>query len=111
MKDKKHPHHDLIVEWAKDTSKTIQGRLNGDWAECFIGNVTNDRAGSYEYRFKPREFTKGHWYPCLNGESMSVNMWDGEEFLSESGDGDGYIFDETDFDEIGESLGVIDFPG
>ena len=111
MKDNKHPHHDLIVEWAKDTSKVVQGRLDGDWSECFIGNVTNDRAGSYEFRFKPREFTKGHWYPCVylgGNESTGYPMvFDGKFFNVSFGTHLNYI--ESDFEYIGESLGEINF--
>ena len=109
MKDNKHPHHDLIVEWAKDTRKQLQGRRIGfgEWVCASVSNLT-DADPDYEFRIKPREFIKGHWYPCLfNGDLISVNMWDGESFIEKTGDEIGRY--EEDFKDIGKSLGAIKF--
>lgn len=47
----KHPHHDLIVEWAKDTSRVVQYRMQEhmDW------DITSTPSWipGYQYRFKP----------------------------------------------------------
>ena len=50
----KHPHFDLIVEWAKDTSRVVQCRSHrtGEWNDCNDVNIPG-WLPSYEYRFKP----------------------------------------------------------
>lgn len=48
----KHPHHDLITEWVKDTSRIVQWSKNGSpWINC-----TGDPSWSpnVQFRFKPR---------------------------------------------------------
>ena len=53
----KHKHHDMIVEWAKDTSRTVQWSLtdrDGDWLDC-TSNPHWD--AKHMYRFKPEEST------------------------------------------------------
>lgn len=107
MTDNKHPHHDLIVEWAKDTSKQPQIKKLAKWEDCRIHAVISNP--SFLARFKPREFIKGHWYPCLDGDYISVKMWNGSVFTGDSGDTLGFNLD--DFTEVGESLGEIKFEG
>lgn len=104
----KHPHHDLMAEWIKDTSKIIQVKKGIDeWADCNPMSV--NWLFNCEYRFKPREFVKGHWYPCvdIDGEKR-VYYFNGslfcfhaeEEGLSERAESMKYM---------GESLGEIKF--
>lgn len=107
MKDNKHPHHDLIVEWAKDTSKAVQFEINGYWYDSLMPTWGPDR----EYRIKPREFTKGHWYPCskCNG-SRFIAMFNGLSFSCfESASS--VIIKTNDMKWVGESLGEIKFEG
>lgn len=105
MKNNKHPHHDLIVEWAKDTSKIVQ-ILNGDgWCD--------HRKPSWsihsEYRFKPREFVKGYWYPCV---TMDGDIFIGQWYGAKIGcDLSGKIYEPKELRDIGESLGEINFGG
>ena len=109
-----HPHHDLIAEWFSDMSKEIQVdnglRVTEDfrWVGRSIDSVIADYSGTYEFRFKPREFVKGHWYPCLDGDSgIQVLMFTGSGFSATS------RFHHEDspncFHSIGESLGEINF--
>lgn len=110
MKDNKHPHHDLIVEWAKDTSKVIQSY--SEPLEKWVDFVHNrpDWDINTEYRLKPREFTKGHWYPCVDkiGEH-SIYMYTGKAF-SIDGLAVSYQVSPYGMKWIGESLGEINFP-
>lgn len=50
----KHPHYDIICEWAADTSKVVQWRRNSEspWVEA-----PDDPAWTpdYEYRIKPEK--------------------------------------------------------
>lgn len=105
----RHPHHDLIVEWAKDMSKKYQFLLrSGEWEDC------SDRGPEWdpqlEYRIKPRKFVKGHWYPCVNKESDrgSVKRFNGHYFFNETqhADLDKINYPATDFSFIGLSLGT-----
>lgn len=52
----KHKHHDMIVEWAKDTSRTVQWSLIGGdfWTDC---TIVPQWDAKYMYRFKPEEST------------------------------------------------------
>lgn len=53
----KHKHHDMIVEWAKDTSRMVQWSLTGrddHWYDC-TSNPHWD--AKHMYRFKPEEST------------------------------------------------------
>lgn len=58
----KHPHHDMIVEWVKDTSKIVQyyddEYYDLGWKDLDSGEVTWHP--ELQYRFKPaeREFPK-----------------------------------------------------
>lgn len=111
MKDNnKHPHHDLIVEWIKDTSKIIQVKKGVDeWSDCNPMSVY--WLFSCEYRFKPREFVKGYWYPCIEiGEKTSrgyPRLFDGINFID--WEDDICPLDVSQFKWIGESLGEIKF--
>lgn len=55
----RHPHADMIIEWANDTSKVVEF-----YAPCYPDEgwtVTEDPSWykEYEYRFKPeREFLR-----------------------------------------------------
>lgn len=48
----KHPHHDLIVAWAADTTRVVQHRddENKPWEDC-VAQPYFSR--NWEYRFKP----------------------------------------------------------
>lgn len=90
MKDNKHPHHDLIVEWSADMSKHIQIDVSAQssikWASAGINEVLSDFSGDESFRFKPREFTKGHWYPCIDADGDNlVYYFDGEVFQLTNG--------------------------
>ena len=47
----KHVHHDMIIEWAKDTSRVVEVETDTGWQ---VINTPVWRADS-EYRFKPAE--------------------------------------------------------
>jgi len=47
----KHVHHDMIVEWAKDTSRVVQKCMYGTWSDDPDPKWNPD----YKYRFKPAE--------------------------------------------------------
>ena len=48
----KHVHHDMIVEWAKDTSRVVEIRgMDGTWRET----IAPTWGTQSEYRFKPAE--------------------------------------------------------
>jgi len=101
----KHVHHDLIVEWAKDTGKTVQIYINDMWVDC------NKPAWSidHRYRLKPREFVKGHWYPCVDycGDKL-VCIFNGESFSHDISTCS-RIERVNSLLFIGESLGEIKF--
>lgn len=48
----RHPHADLIKEWAEDASRVVQARLDAEdrWEDCEDGPCWLEE---YEYRFKP----------------------------------------------------------
>ena len=107
MDNKKHPHYDLIVEWAKDMSKKWQYLYDESWFDCGEGGPVWDAEG--KYREKPREFIKGHWYPCVDsGRERSLYYFNGDRFYI-----DGNQSDDGDEVEsmlwIGKSLGEIKF--
>ena len=103
----KHVHHDLIVEWAKDTSKEVQVDIfgNGEW--LYSSNPRWDV--NSKYRFKPREFANGHWYPCIFSKSKCdvMMMFDGVAFVSSPLNATRWS--EDDFKWVGKSLGEIKF--
>lgn len=111
MNSRKHQHHELIVEWAKDTSKEIEGKFNwvGEWYLLNILDIINDEDGVYECRIKPREFVKGHWYPCVKSGSIQVLMWTGFGFSTTSTSALSHSYQGNYFHNIGESLGKIEF--
>ena len=53
-KVKQHTHHDTIIEWAKDPSKTLQYRVHpeGEWVDITPG-VGPTWNSNLEYRLKP----------------------------------------------------------
>ena len=113
MKDNKHPHHDLIVEWAEDTTKQLQGRRIGldEWLSASVSNLT-DADPDYEFRIKPREFIKGHWYPALKMTDQSDKFgkpyyFDGVKFRENYRGDDHWM--PSYFRWIGKSLGEINF--
>lgn len=106
----KHPHHDLIVEWAKDTSKKLQIKTladDVDWQDCSMLTVIENP--KFLVRFKPqREFIKGHWYPCVDADGdFSVKYFDGYIFSCYVGLNSGLESHEMKW--IGDSLGEIKF--
>lgn len=110
----KHPHHDLIVEWAKDTSKVVQQYYQKSHLWVTDENPRWDIEA--KYRFKPqREFIKGHWYPCLlDGRRFICECRDDEylyEPINANREGVANIKWSFDFDGlyIGDSLGEIKF--
>lgn len=112
MNDNKHPHHDLIVEWVKDVSKSLQCYMENAevWVECYINPVISDTVNDYKFRIKPeREFFKGHWYPCtLLANSASFPLrYNGDVFMAHKTAVCSY--DEHEL-KIGESLGPLSFP-
>ena len=53
----KHKHHDMIVEWAKDPSRTVQWSVtgrDGEWLDC---TSNPNWYAKHMYRFKPEEST------------------------------------------------------
>jgi hypothetical protein len=106
----RHVHHDSIIDWAKDTSKKWQWRdpddKNGDFYDCHSQPTWEPEL---LYRKKPREFVKGHWYPCLDVNCASVKMWNGEIFIGQAGIVSEFGYDRDYFTEIGKSLGEIKF--
>lgn len=51
----KHKHHDMIIEWAKNTSRVVQWSLTGrddHWNDCTIPPQWD---ANHMYRFKPEE--------------------------------------------------------
>jgi hypothetical protein len=53
-KEQRHPHHDMIVEWAKDTSKVVEYKdMFGMWKRV-LGNAPS-WTSDVQYRFKPAE--------------------------------------------------------
>ena len=112
MKDNKHPHHDLIVEWAKDTSKTFQWRrgCNGHYEDCVVPAWSTE----LEYRIKPREFIKGCWYPCCYEGREFICKFDGSELIEPINKGYQATSITWNGDscyglKIGKSLGEIKF--
>ena len=109
MDNNKHPHYDLIVELISDTSKQVEmvtGSNSVVQVEAY--NVVADKKGGYIFRIKPREFIKGHWYPCLRDDgTVLVRMFDG---LGMSLGVDlGLSINPLQFKDIGKSLGEIKF--
>lgn len=114
MKDNKHPHHDLIVEWLCDTRKEIEVQVMNGWDTTSIESVIGDDNANnttFLFRFKPREFVKGHWYPCVfkgnNKDSGYPMMFDGGGFVNNKEDD--CPSRDINFSYIGESLGELNF--
>ena len=118
MKDNKHPHHDLIAEWIEDTSKILQeccycGKAES-WVECHVESVIKDTTGEIKFRIKPREFIKGHWYPCYYEGREFVCKFDGETLIEPINKGYQAILVAWDAYsccglKVGKSLGEIKF--
>jgi hypothetical protein len=100
----KHVHHDLIVEWVKDTSRVVQVQLgSGKWGNATHPNWDED----VTYRFKPRELIKGHWYPCIDSDGdKAVFLFNGFGFVC-SDNSKCLIYTEETMKWIGESLGEL----
>ena len=115
MDNNKHPHYDLIVDHISDTNKTFQTKGAGSlWDDCSPLSILDDLKGNYSFRIKPREFIKGHWYPCVdeNTGRGSIKRFNGRFFLDETKDyhhEDKKCYQESDFCFIGRSLGEIKF--
>jgi len=113
----KHPHHDLIVELIGDTSKQVE-MITGSNSVVYVEapNVIADTEGLYKFRIKPREFIKGHWYPCLFEGREFICYYTGE-FLKEPINSNhrvsSIIWDcpSTYGMIVGKSLGKIEFGG
>lgn len=108
----KHPHADILIKMANDSSKQAQGKvvITGEWVDVDIEQVASDSADRYEFRLKPRKFQKGHWYPCVDGDGdFSVKCFNGHTFSVFVGfDRD---LESHEMRWIGESLGEINFGG
>ena len=50
---KQHPHHDLIVEWAKDTTQVVQVSDPRFADKCWIDASDPTWQEDLEYRFNP----------------------------------------------------------
>ena len=107
----KHPHAEMIIEWANDTSKQLQvfdGNID-EWCDCSMDELTIQP--DEKYRFKPREFNEGEWYPCIDqyGDN-GVFMYYGEDlFVMDEQSRSDSGFHTTLFKWIGESLGKLKF--
>jgi len=51
----KHVHHDMIVEWAKDTSRVVEIQLLGVESNRWWATIHPDWREDRQYRFKPEE--------------------------------------------------------
>ena len=117
MKDNKHPHHDLLSELISDTSKQVQMiTCRNSVINVMASNVISDTKGIYNFRIKPREFIKGHWYPCLHEERRFICCFDGAVLLEPINKG--YKAISVTWDaysccglKVGKSLGEIKFNG
>ena len=105
----KHVHHDMIVEWAKDTSRAVQGYYpdgGGVWLdEAFPKWHPNNK-----YRFKPEEPK----YIVVNGVNVPEPVRDGLEYGCEYwlastsfGTSCSYYWDGTFSGKRWRSLGLI----
>ena len=112
MKNNKHPHHDLIAELISETSKkVIMVTDSNSIVDVELFNIVVDTSGSYTFKIKPREFTKGHWYPCIDqdGDNM-IYLFNGDLFqmfsrkIKQGSCPSSFVW-------IGESLGEIKFGG
>ena len=108
----KHPHYDFLMGWLGDINQKIQGKnKEGDYVSCGSLTVIADVTGNEEFRIKPREFIKGHWYPCIELDGKKrVFMYNGENFVYYIGE---YSRVEcaSSFRFIGKSLGEVKFGG
>lgn len=105
----KHPHHDLIIEWAKDTSKQVQRKhkVSGQW----FNDPYPPWNAEHEYRLKPqRDFIDEHWYPCIDddGDTTIYKHINGEFSFTGNRDSQNPK-PASDMKWIGESLGKIKF--
>jgi hypothetical protein len=104
----KHVHHDMIVAWAKDTSRVVEIR-GVDWA--WRETVAPTWGTQNEYRFKPAEPKK---YIVVNGvnvpEPVREPLRDGQEYwVASTGFTEARIY--SWYDSVSEirwlSLGLI----
>lgn len=49
----KHPHHDLIIEWAKDTTRVVQVNPDPYTADDWVDAPVPSWNPNMGYRFKP----------------------------------------------------------
>lgn len=106
----KHPHAEMIIEWANDTSKVVQVRNQKlakhlqRWTDANNPSWSEER----DYRFKPREFNEGEWYQAV----QKLADYD-EHFVLKFINGCFYHgndqYDAEQFAWIGESLGKLKF--
>ena len=115
MNNNKHPHHDLIAELINDTSKQVE-MITGSNSAVYVEahNVIADTKGLYKFRIKPREFIKGHWYPCYYEGREFVCKFDGETLIEPINKGYQAILVAWDAYsccglKVGKSLGEIKF--
>ena len=103
----KHVHHDMIIEWAKDTSRVVEIRgVEGTWRET----TAPSWATHIEYRFKPAEPK----FIVVNGvnvpEPVREPLKEGELFWLAStsfGSPCSYYWDGTFSDKRWLPLGLI----
>ena len=73
----KHPHHDLIVTWAADTSRVVQvfNRARADWEDTRI-DIWHPSA---RYRFKPEPKPKPDRVEDLNLTHLTTAVCFGDQ--------------------------------
>ena len=111
----KHAHNDLIIAWLENNNLEFQVELismKNAWEDGSIHDVISNP--NRNCRIKPREFIKGHWYPCVdkNTGRGSIKRFNGRFFFDETQDyhhEDKKCHQESDFCFVGESLGEISF--
>ena len=102
----KHPQHDLLVALAKDSSLTIQIKVEGVSGSCYENALVHCLISlpNREYRIKPREFYVGNWYPVLHGGVKHVLLRRVRGFKIS-----GRYVNDKEFSFIGKSLGELEF--
>ena len=114
MKDNKHPHHDLIALFNENITTKVQKLVGISWLGCSIIDVVGDVTGLLCFRAKPREFIKGHWYPCYYEGREFICKFDGSKLVEPINKGYQATSITWNGDscyglKVGKSLGAIKF--
>ena len=78
---KVHPNQALIAKWNEDNNTVLQmdiSHTKEEWFDCDIITLIN--SPGRKFRIKPREFTKGHWYPCMFEGRKFICLYNGKVF-------------------------------